>query len=106
MENFPKNWKYEKNLKKIKKSNNQKMKKFWKNEKNLKKKKWKKWKILWELCPSHFLKWPKMDQKRKNPFKNGKFSKKNEILKKMKILKKNQIMKKFWKKWKNFEKNI
>ena len=65
----------------------------------------------WELCPSHFLKWPKMDQKRKNPFKNGKFSKKNEILKKMKILKKNQIMKKFWKKRKilkkikNFEKN-
>ena len=38
MENFPKNWKYEKNKKKIKKSNNQKMKKFWKNEKNLKKK--------------------------------------------------------------------
>ena len=42
-----------------------------------------------------------MDQKRKNPFKNGKFSKKNEILKKIKILKKksnNQKMKKISKK--------
>ena len=44
MENFPKNWKYEKNKKKIKKSNNQKMKKILKKWKKFEKKKLKKMK--------------------------------------------------------------
>ena len=43
-----------------------------------------------------------MDQKRKNPFKNGKFSKKNEILKKNENFEKKSNNEKILKKMKKF----